>query len=268
MNKFSRHGFSLVELSIVLVILGLLVGGVLAGQTLIRAAEMRDITVSAERYRVSSYAFRDKYLAYPGDITNATAFWGTLAGTGNDATCANTEATGSPTCNGNGDTAVDTSDSGINYDERFRFWQHLANAGMVEGRYTGRTDSATPGTFVMTNGKNMPAIKGGGTYDVYTFRASTHTYTANGFAFTFHAMLGKTVFSFRGPNGTPNPLTPTEQWNIDTKLDDGRPAYGILSGPQRSWVGSPNCTTSDDPVTATYDLTATAKLCRFNLAVF
>ena len=58
-----RQGFSLVELSIVLVILGLLVGGVLSGQSLIRASELRKYTTSADKYKTAILSFRDKYFA-------------------------------------------------------------------------------------------------------------------------------------------------------------------------------------------------------------
>ncbi len=56
------NAFSLVELSIVLVILGLLVGGVLSGQSLIRAAELRSITEDYARYVTATHTFKDKYL--------------------------------------------------------------------------------------------------------------------------------------------------------------------------------------------------------------
>lgn len=58
--------FSLVELSIVLVILGLLTGGILAGQSLIRAAELRAVSTEYSRYITATQSFRDKYFAVPG----------------------------------------------------------------------------------------------------------------------------------------------------------------------------------------------------------
>jgi len=70
-----KNGFSLVELSIVLVIVGLLVGGVLTGKSLIRAADLRSVSTDYEGYRTATSAFRDKYFGLPGDITNASSFW-------------------------------------------------------------------------------------------------------------------------------------------------------------------------------------------------
>ncbi len=127
------RAFSLVELSIVLVILGLLTGGILTGQSLIRASELRSITTDMNRYVTATQTFRDKYFAVPGDMRNATAFWGVAAGTGSDATCANTVSTSAATCNGNGDGVIQTFN--VAFDEIFLAPKHLANAGLIEGSY-------------------------------------------------------------------------------------------------------------------------------------
>ncbi|PZP85253.1 MAG: hypothetical protein DI582_06390 [Azospirillum brasilense] len=121
-----KNGFSLVELSIVLVILGLLTGGILGGQALIRAAELRSVTSEYTRWVTATQTFRDKYFALPGDMSNATAFWGTQDPT--PATCATTPSSSALTCNGSGDGLINpTSSPGSN--ELFRFWQHLAMPG-------------------------------------------------------------------------------------------------------------------------------------------
>ena len=72
----NKKAFSLVELSIVLVILGLLVGGILSGQSLIRAAQLRSVTADYTRFVTAVNTFRDKYFALPGDMTNAQSVWG------------------------------------------------------------------------------------------------------------------------------------------------------------------------------------------------
>lgn len=267
-----RHsGFSLVELSIVLVILGLLTGGILAGQSLIRAAELRSISTSLERFAAAHHSFRDKYFALAGDMNNATKFWGVLAGNGSDPTCQNTEATGRETCNGNGNGRVESTDNAVpNGDERFRYWQHLANAGLIEGSYTGRTDSATPTTYVMTAGKNSPSVNGGNAkVDPFTQGPSSANYTATNYPFIDAYKGDEFTFAYRSKGGNPGGdlLLPEEQWNLDVKLDDGLAARGKLLAPKMSWSAMPNCTTSDNSATAEYNLTRRDKICRFNYTV-
>lgn len=125
--------FSLVELSIVLVILGLLTGGILAGQSLIRASEIRSVSADLQRLHSAVYSFRDKYMAFPGDMPNATRFWGVRAGTGSDLTCHQTIGSTTGTCNGDGDGRIEfiTGDSAM-FGERFLAMQHLARAGLMK----------------------------------------------------------------------------------------------------------------------------------------
>lgn len=123
-----KHGFSLLELSIALAIIGIIVGGILVGADMIRAAELRSVMNDMNRYQAAVLTFKDKFLSLPGDMIQATAFWGRADG-GTDVTqnCANplTDAgTGTQTCNGDGDGWVTGS------VEQRRVWQHLANAGM------------------------------------------------------------------------------------------------------------------------------------------
>src|SRR5690606_1501704 len=97
-----KAGFSLVELSIVLVILGLLTGGILGGQSLIKAAELRSVATERQQWQIAINSFKGKYRALPGDMPNATAFWGVAANGGGGAGCAQFISTGTETCDGNG----------------------------------------------------------------------------------------------------------------------------------------------------------------------
>src|SRR5688572_21710023 len=92
------RGFTLIELSIVLVIIGLLVGGVLVGRDLIKAAEIQKVISQAEQYKTVFYTFKNKYNCIPGDCRNATTFFGTPTGIGcSDVITPVTDGT----CNGN-----------------------------------------------------------------------------------------------------------------------------------------------------------------------
>ncbi|MBA4274586.1 MAG: hypothetical protein C0436_02910 [Alphaproteobacteria bacterium] len=245
-----KQAFSLVELSIVLVILGLLTGGILAGQSLIRAAELRSVSTEYQKYVGAKQTFRDKYFAIPGDMANATSFWGAAHAT--PATCATTASTSALTCNGDGNGQVHVAASSNVY-EAYRFWQHLANAGLLEGQFDGITHGATN---YSSTAANSPKSKLG-----------------NSFWFTWYwgSLSGQPTFfdgqydnSFLiGGLMTDNPpynasFKPEETWNIDTKMDDGKPATGnVVSW----WSGGCTDAASSATITANYALTSTSNSC-------
>lgn len=233
-----KNGFSLVELSIVLVILGLLTGGILGGQNLMRAAELRSVVTEFKTYQAAINTFQDKYFAMPGDMTNAGEFWGYP---GDDiSNCPDTAGSGTETCNGDGDSVPDHPSADEEYGERFMFWQHMANAGLVAGDYTG---IAGPGGIQdVILGENIPRSKlGDGGWEV-TGWGDPSTGDSAAYDNTYnHALLfGKkrSVLSVVDPV-----LKPEEMWNIDTKVDDGRPAYGkVIARHYGDAVGDNKCT--------------------------
>lgn len=233
--RHRTRGFSLVELSIVLVILGLLVGGVLSGQSLIRAAELRSVSSEYQRYYAAVQTFRDKYFALPGDMANATAFWGQATnctpGTGGGA------LTGG-TCNGHTTNGVIGEISNIfELRERFYAWDHLARAGLVEGTFTGLSgvghvyDDAIAGINVPRAklGSNVGWCIGAGSYSM-PFRFNVDYNNSIEFGSTADPVAAYCSSGGSGNGGMP--LLPDEAWNIDVKLDDGMPARGKVLASQ------------------------------------
>ncbi len=237
MAKMSR-GFSLVELSIVLVILGLLTGGILTGQNLIRAAELRSVTTEFQAFQTAAMTFRDKYFALPGDMLNAEDFWGSPGG--NPANCPATAGTGTETCNGNGD-GIMTAGSAAEYGEWFTFWQHLANAGLIEGNYTGIAGTSAGDTIARVNAPT------GKMSTSHWFIRNRGTMSGSGSMFdnVYNNML-QLGGDRSGDEPADNFLIPEDMWNIDTKIDDGMPATGLVVVRSRL-----DCTTLSDGSTIT-----------------
>ena len=249
-------GFSLVELSIVLVILGLLVGGVLAGQSLIRAAQIRAVITELNRYSTAAKSFKDKYFAIPGDMANATAFWGK-----DNTNCSgNTGTAATPgTCNGDGDGVLVYAYGGANTTgEYYQFWKQLALAGLIEGTYTGLSGPGSSIHFVA--GVNSPASR----IPNATWSTIYRTPAYNAYEIGFDGDFGNALeigTSVPGSYGHNPILKPEEAWNIDTKLDDGKPGTGAVRALEQS--GSWNCTTAANTTdyTATYQLTNSNTAC-------
>ena len=250
MKLSGRNAFSLVELSIVLVILGLLTGGILAGQSLIHAAEMRSISTDINRYTTALRTFQDKYFALPGDMTNATAFWGAQdSGDGLGADCTGVDSTTPLTCNGNGSGNIYADNSGAtDAPEAYRAWQHLANAGLIEGSYRGKQ---TSGSLSITPGQNIPASKiGAGIGWFWNYRGFE-----NGTSGYFNGNYGQMIRLGSGQAARTAVISAQDMWNLDTKMDDGRPAYGVMRGNKSDTF--PECTTAT-AVTADYKLDSTS----------
>ena len=115
MNKqlHAQKGFTLIEIAIVLVIIGLLLGGVLKGQELINTARVRALNNSVDGITAAWFSFQDRYRAYPGDYSAAAV-----------------NLQGGP-ANGDGNGRVDTA------AERGALWLHLESAGYITGGYNG-----------------------------------------------------------------------------------------------------------------------------------
>jgi prepilin-type N-terminal cleavage/methylation domain-containing protein len=132
-----QSGFTLIEIAIVLVIIGLLLGGILKGQELITQGRIRNVSNDFQSVTAAINLYQDRYRALPGDDPSAATRW---------------TATGSTTTSGSGDGTIGTGTAGspaynstTPTDESRLFWQHLRLAGLVGGpTTTGAVGTANP----------------------------------------------------------------------------------------------------------------------------
>jgi len=216
------RGFTLLELSMVLVIIGLIVGGVLVGRDLISAAYVRSQITQTERFNTAVHAFQDRYGGYlPGDIPAAPAALAGLAprGTSEGEGDGNGVIEGIPQP---GQYAYGLSESG---GETLMFWKDLSAANMIPGSFTLASSTTSINTsFNMS--AYFPAAAIGPSNYVFVYSNGGVNY------FCVEALAYVTYYPWTGTwgnNGGPYGLTPAQAFAIDTKIDDGLPNYGKVT---------------------------------------
>lgn len=204
----ARRGFTLIELSIVLVIIGLIVGGVLVGQDLIKAAEVRATVSQVEKYNSAINTFRTKYNAVPGDLN------GTLAT--NFGLLPTARADSGTSIHGNG-LIEGCATILLGGCETVLFWQDLASASLIGDPISGSTDATATITTAQLNTK-FPAAKvdRGNRFIVYTNSG-----------LNFYQLTGVTSVA-AGVYALTSQLNPVEAFNMDNKMDDGAPLTGVV----------------------------------------
>jgi prepilin-type N-terminal cleavage/methylation domain-containing protein len=247
-NPRSLRGFTLVEISIVLVIIGLVLGGVLVGRDMIRAAELRKINTSQQNIITAITTFKLKYNCLPGDCASATQFFGTDP-EGCSGGLDKTPKT--QTCNGNGNGKINTTPDA----EFLLIWQHLSAANLISGLFSASAQ-ASPADGWQPD-YNCPRILS------YSFCFSAlDGLTANTEGLSVVPLPSDAmIFHMRQENlGIGGLLTPEDALQYEQKFDDGIPDSGkVLS---QGTAFTPNCTSSASGTLA-YDTTVKNKECMF-----
>lgn len=227
-----RRGFTLVELAIVLVIVSLLVAGIMAGEEVLETSKRMAVISTLGKQKSAYDQFVEKYYAPPGDISDAENVWGS----GN-------------TDNGDGDGDIESGAS----DEEYLFWQHLALAGFIDGRYPGsRSDTdVEPGVDI----PSAPYTKSGYSAFARGFKVANDT---NSIAI---------ARARSGDNIDYSVFVPKQAHSIDRKMDDANPSEGqIVSEPgydSSGYYADSTCITANSAGDADdeYNLSQTEKRC-------
>ncbi|MFI4983913.1 MAG: prepilin-type N-terminal cleavage/methylation domain-containing protein [Rickettsiales bacterium] len=228
-----KKGFTLVELSIVIIIIGLIIAGVTAGQSLVDQAQLRATITEIQTYQTAYKTFVDKYDAVPGDMVSAETIWpaplcGAMAGA----------------CVGNGDGKIQTSQNagtaGTPGDEVRPALKILALAGLINGNI-----AQVPASVIgLTAGVNAPISKyaGSGYYICEGDTPSTGSDfngvdwvmpIANFFPSTTNVLFIGANATYHGTiqdNLIKPGLTIGDAFSIDEKIDDGMVSNGVFTG--------------------------------------
>jgi prepilin-type N-terminal cleavage/methylation domain-containing protein len=225
-----QRGFTLIELSIVLVIIGLIVGGVLVGRDLISSAAVRAQITQIEKFNQAANTFRGKYGYLPGDIPAQPAAQFGFAARGTQQG----EGDGNGIIEGiawtNGSPLGEWQAAG----ETTMFWTDLSFAGLIPGNYTQGTSTTFPGGGVVGNtditGSALDlwlpkGAVGQGNY-VYVWSASGYSVSVGSNYFGLSAVISILAQSANGTINSGRGLTVAQAYNIDSKIDDGLPQTG------------------------------------------
>jgi prepilin-type N-terminal cleavage/methylation domain-containing protein len=232
-----RRGFTLIEMSIVLVIIGLIVGGILVGQSLIAAAAVRAQISQIEKYNTAANTFRGKYGYLPGDIPNPYAGQfgfqtrGTYPGTGD----------------GNGLLQSDMTIGGLQVgafpfdSEQAMFWVDLSAANLIEGSFSSATPTSNNTLIAATAvGQYFPQAKIGNGGYVYVWSGGWKGSNVNeqgGDGQNYFAVGIVNGSNVNGASFDAPLMTPVQAYAIDTKMDDGLPQSGgvLALGSFKGW---------------------------------
>ncbi|MCE3232173.1 MAG: prepilin-type N-terminal cleavage/methylation protein [Rickettsiaceae bacterium] len=212
--KYNKNsGFSLVEMSVVIAVIAIIMGGVLKGTNLIESAKIRAIIAESSEYKISLNSFYAKYDQYPGDFTGAVAYWGS-----------------SLNADGDGDGKIEFVNTATTpVYEGYRAWQHMSYAKMLKSTFVG-----TQTTAAAVVEADVPKSRSGGGYFL--------EYGIMGITSANSLVLGMPVASATTIQAQ-GVFTPNQAEEIDAKADDGNPSTGTVRGMDGYLSSLGNCVT-------------------------
>jgi len=148
--KNLHHGFTLVEIAIVLVIIGLLLGGILKGQEMITQAKTKNVIADFSGISTAYHSYQDRYRATPGDDSGAAARWAV--------------APAAVSGNGNGTIAgaYNADCAAASPPESCQWWDHLRRAGFIAGNGAVQPLNAAGGMIGVQTGDTAGGAALGG----------------------------------------------------------------------------------------------------------
>lgn len=241
----SERGFTLVELAIVMIIIGLLIGGILKGQELINNARVSSAVTQLKGVEAALNTFRDKYAALPGDIAAPAN------------RLPNCTIAGAPVCAtvGDGDSLIELAAGNIGAvaadNEGGRAFIHMAAAGVLAG------SNVDPSVGAWAPAAALPDFNIGGNISLgYSTTRPTGAISAD--ILTGHYLAAGRVGA--AAMGTET-IASSQAGNIDRKMDDGLPNAGSVRASGTQGVGNATDCASAANAAAVYAENFDGKAC-------
>lgn len=212
-KRAGEQGFTLVELAIVMIIIGLLIGGILKGQELIGNARVTATVSQIKSIDAAASTFRDMYDAFPGDMVNAFGANGRLP-----------NCTAAPCANGSGNGRIAETPAAANAltDEAVNFWIHLSVTDLLGG--IDRQNN-------LAWGQALPNAEVGGGYTIgYATGVGNLTGNIGAVGVSgghYLSMRADPAVAIAASNANAS-LTASQAARIDRKMDDGAPSSGTV----------------------------------------
>jgi len=224
-NKTGISGFTLVELSIVIVIIGFLVAGIAAGSNMVKQAQLRSVITDIQSYQTAYNGFIGRYNKAPGDLDVASSYWPATDG----SQCVE-NATAATNCDGDGDGVIETGTT-VGGHEVAKVWKHMQLAGFINSGIS----TIPNGVADLTPGTNAPTSKfsGLGYFITGSLQLSSGADDCSiGFGNNSknHLYFGKAPGARDNVNLTGGAFTPEDAFNLDTKMDDGIVSSASFTG--------------------------------------
>lgn len=229
-----QKGFTLVELAIVLMIIGLLIGGILKGQELIQNARVTSLIRQVKNFEAATYAFKDSYGTLPGDLVspstrlpNCSAAPCTTTGNANGIIEPAPAATSLGI--GGGANSAQSMQTLAETGERVNYWVHLAKANLISGI---NPDMALGQPIVWGNQVPESPFAGSGYIVGGTISMTSAIYEPT--------MRGNMMFLVAKASSTP-PFSTRIAAQVDRKMDDGLPFTGDIAIPINGASAASTC---------------------------
>lgn len=271
-NRRAQAGFTLVELAIVLVIVGLLIGGILKGQELIAATRVNSTASQVKAIEGAAYTFQDTYGGVPGDILNAAARLPSCVAARGCVPTRGADAAAVTANLGNGiinntileNLEVDAAPAATATSEGTAFFNQLFAANLIGGLTTSGTGTdggeglnQTALSSAVDSAANW-RIGSSGTTDINGAGGTTDN-NAHYLALTSVGIT--TAIIAAGDAGASNidgaGILAKTAGALDSKIDDGNPSLGAVRA-----LGSAITTcTNGDVATSVYASSNTSKDC-------